>query len=79
MEYKELSSIASSVGFNCKYILRSTGEEVEVVAFNQAENGERNESDWVTYIDSEGNEHIREKLNIQLDFKAEMGNVWEKR
>lgn len=61
-----------------KYTLRSTGEEVEVVAWHQPDIGARSayasnkasyEYDWVTYIDSEGNEHIKEPLNIQLDFK----------
>lgn len=61
-----------------KYILRSTGEEVEVVAFNQPDNGARNNEDWVTYIDSKGAEHIKEHLNIQLDFKAQVNDVWSK-
>ena len=45
-----------------KSILRSTGEEVEVIDFNMPNRGMRTESkaltfeegDWVTYIDSEG-------------------------
>ena len=53
-----------------KYIKRSTKEEVEVIAFELAEQGTRSDTDWVTYIDSEGKEHIKEHLNIQLDFKA---------
>ena len=52
-----------------KYILRSTGEEVEVIDSEIKERGDRSEFDWVTYIDSRGKEHIREHLNIQLDFK----------
>lgn len=51
------------------YVLRSTNEEVEVTSFNQVYTGERNEDDWVTYIDSNGVEHIKEHLNIELDFK----------
>jgi hypothetical protein len=69
-----------------KYIIRSTGEEVEVIAFNLPNQGMRTEAneniyeqgDWVTYIDSEGKEHIRETLNIQLDFKAQVSDMWDK-
>lgn len=69
-----------------KYIIRSTGEEVEVIAFNLPNQGMRTEADeniyeqgdWVTYIDSEGKEHIRENLNIQLDFKAQVSDMWDK-
>jgi hypothetical protein len=69
-----------------KYIIRSTGEEVEVIAFNLPNQGMRTEAneniydqgDWVTYIDSEGKEHIRETLNIQLDFKAQVSDVLDK-
>lgn len=52
------------------YKIRSTDEKVEVTAFNQVECGRRNDSDWVTYIDSEGKEHIKENLNLELDFQA---------
>ena len=51
------------------YTKRSSREEVEVIAFNQEISGARSEGDWVTYIDSNGEEHIKEPLNIQLDFK----------
>ncbi len=61
-----------------KYIIRSTGEEVEVIAFNQPENGDRSDDDWVTYIDAQGKEHIKEKLNMQLDFKPYNFNLLEK-
>ena len=37
-----------------KSIIRKTEKEVEIVAFNQANNGERSDEDWVTYIDSKG-------------------------
>lgn len=67
-----------------KAIIRKTGEEVEVVAYNQPCSGKRTEpkdltfeeGDWVTYIDSEGKEHIREKLNMQLDFKPIINDTW---
>lgn len=60
----------NSFGINSRYILRSTRKEVEVIAFNLVENGARHDNDWVSYIDSEGNEHVKESLNIQFDFKA---------
>lgn len=67
-----------------KSILRSTGEEVEIIDFNLPNRGMRTdpkdltfeEGDWVTYIDSEGKEHIREHLNYQLDFKPIVNDVW---
>ncbi len=69
-----------------KYILRSTGEEVEVIDFNLPNRGMRTApdenaigiGDWVTYIDSQGQEHIREHLNVQLDFKPMSNNMFEK-
>lgn len=64
------------MGYN-KYILRSNGEEVEVIAFDQMEDGARSDDDWVTYIDSKGAEHIKERLNIQLDFKAVSNSLWD--
>lgn len=65
------------LGYN-KYILRSTDEEVEITAVYQKEDGSRSDEDWVTYIDSKGIEHIKEHLNIQLDFKAISNNIWDK-
>lgn len=61
-----------------KSILRSTGEEVEIIDSEIKERGARSEEDWVTYIDHNGNEHIKEHLNIQLDFKAQSNNLFEK-
>lgn len=61
-----------------KFILRSTGEEVEVIDSEIKERGDRSEFDWVTFIDSQGNEHIREHLNIQLDFKAASNDTFNK-
>lgn len=51
-----------------KYVIRKTKEEIEIVAYNQPNNGDRADEDWVTYIDSNGTEHIKEHLNLQLDF-----------
>lgn len=69
-----------------KSVLRSTGEEVEVIDFNLSNRGTRTEpkdltfeeGDWVTYIDSKGNEHIKEHLNIQLDFKPIVNDSFNK-
>lgn len=62
----------------CKSILRSTGEEVEIIDSQIKERGARSDEDWVTYIDSQGKEHIREHLNIQLDFKPVVNDTWNK-
>lgn len=67
-----------------KSILRSTGEEVEIIDFNLPNRGMRTEpkdltfeeGDWVTYIDSKGKEHIKEHLNLQLDFKPVVNDTW---
>lgn len=69
-----------------KMVLRSTNEEVEVIDFNLPNKGMRTkprdltfeEGDWVTYIDSQGKEHIREHLNIQLDFKPLVNDSFNK-
>ena len=61
-----------------KMILRSTGEEVEIIDFEAKIRGDRADEDWVTYIDSEGKEHIKEHLNIQLDFKPVINDTWSK-
>ena len=62
--------------FGGKSILRSTGEEVEIIDFEAKERGDRTDEDWVTYIDSNGKEHIKEHLNIQLDFKSVVNDTW---
>lgn len=51
-----------------KYRLRKTDELVEIVAWETAEKGARNENDWVSYIDSSGVEHIKEHLTLEWDF-----------
>ena len=61
-----------------KSILRSTGEEVEVIDSQVKERGARSDEDWVTYVDSEGKEHIKEHLNIQLDFKPVVNDIFNK-
>ena len=61
-----------------KSILRSTGEEVEIIDSKIKERGARSDEDWVTYIDSEGKEHIKEHLNIQLDFKPVVNDTFNK-
>lgn len=59
-------------------VLRSTGEEVEIIDAEIKERGARSDEDWVTYIDSEGKEHIKEHLNIQLDFKPVVNDTFNK-
>lgn len=54
--------------FPLKYHLRKTDELVDVVAWETTEKGARNENDWVSYIDSHGNEHIKEHLTLEWDF-----------
>ena len=61
-----------------KSIFRSTGEEVEIIDAEFKVRGARSDEDWVTYIDSNGKEHIRERLNIQLDFKPVINDTWNK-
>ena len=61
-----------------KSVLRSTNEEVEIIDSQFGERGARSDEDWVTYIDSEGKEHIKEHLNIQLDFKPVVNDTWNK-
>lgn len=51
-----------------KYRLRKTDELVEVIEHNTMEKGARNPMDWVSYIDSEGGEHIKEPLTLEWDF-----------
>ena len=51
-----------------KYRLRKTDEPVEIVAWETAEKGARSESDWVSYIDADGNEHVKEHLTLEWDF-----------
>lgn len=54
--------------FPLKYRLRKTDELVEIVAWETTVKGARNENDWVSYIDSQGNEHIMERLTLEWDF-----------
>ena len=61
-----------------KSILRSTGEEVEIIDFEAKERGDRTDEDWVTYIDSNGKEHIKEHLNMQLYFKTVVNDTFNK-
>lgn len=54
--------------FPFKYRLRKTDELVEIVAWETADKGARSESDWVSYIDANGVEHIKEHLTLEWDF-----------
>lgn len=69
----DTSKTLTEVGLPIEYIYRKTGETVEVIAFNNPSNGERTDDDWVSFIDKDGKEHIKEHLNIQFDFKATGG------
>lgn len=51
-----------------KYRLRKTDELVEIVAWETTDKGARSENDWVSYIDSNGVEHIKEHLTLEWDF-----------
>lgn len=62
--------------FGGKSILRSTKEEVEIIDCCIESRGERSNEDWVSYIDSNGNEHIKEHLNVQFDFKPVINDTW---
>jgi len=54
--------------FPLKYRIRKTDEPVEIVAWETADKGARSESDWVSYIDASGVEHIKEHLTLEWDF-----------
>lgn len=54
-----------------KYRLRKTDEPVEIIAWETAVKGARAGTDWVSYIDSAGNEHIMEHLTLEWDFVVE--------
>ena len=63
-----------------KYILRSTKEEVDVIAYLTGCYGERSSDDWVSSIDKNGREHIKDRLSIDFDFiKEEKDDIWDKR
>lgn len=64
--------------FGGKSIFRSTGEEVEIIDSEIGERGNRTDKDWVTYIDSTGKEHLKEHLNINLDFKNVVNDTFNK-
>lgn len=49
--------------------LRKTGEIVDVIDWYEFTPNERDDSDYVSYIDSKGEEHPKEKLNINFDFE----------
>ncbi len=63
-----INNSTSLYGAFSKYSLRSSGETVEIVAFDMKDNGARSDGDWVSFIDSDGKEHIKEPLNLLFDF-----------
>lgn len=62
--------------FPLKYRLRKTDEPVEIIAWDTLEKGARSDSDWVSYIDAAGVEHVKERLTLEWDFV--MDNPFEK-
>lgn len=70
---EDMSKTLMGLGISSEYVHRKSGETVEVIAFNNPSNGERTDDDWVSFIDKDGVEHIKEHLNIQFDFKATSG------
>lgn len=57
--------------FALKYRLRKTDEPVEIIAWETTVKGARADTDWVSYIDTNGVEHIMEHLTLEWDFVAE--------
>ena len=54
--------------FPLRYRIRKTDELVAIVAWVTADKGTRSDSDWVSYIDASGAEHIKEHLTLEWDF-----------
>lgn len=48
---------------------RKTGEIVDIICYGDVSATKRSSLDWVNYIDSQGVEHIGEKLNYYWDFE----------
>jgi len=59
----------NSTLFPFSYLSRKTGEEVEIIAWETIDKGAKSENDWVSYIDSKGEAHIKEKGTLEWDFK----------
>ena len=51
-----------------KYVIRKTGEIVDVIDSHTVGICERVDGDYVSYIDSKGKEHQMEKMNLDWDF-----------
>lgn len=68
-----------------KYKIRKTGEIVDVIAYSNPMGAYRTSEDCVSYIDSKGSEHPREKGNIHWDFEELVDDTrateidWEQR
>lgn len=59
--------------------IRKTGEIVDVITYNHCSTV-RSHQDYVSYIDSNGNEHDRESLNYYWDFEpidTQVDNHWQ--
>lgn len=66
------------IPYATKCVLRKTNEEVEVIDYQSTNRGGRSEDDWVTYIDSKGDEHLKEPLTFNLDFKRQDNVIFDK-
>ena len=65
--------------------IRKTGEVVKIIVYSNIRGSDRDDTDFVCYIDSKGVEHYENRLNMCLDFEdVEKNNTsenidWERR
>lgn len=58
-----------------KYKIRKTGEMVDVISYSAPMGTRRTEDDYVSFVDSNGDEHPREKGNIYWDFEQVANDI----
>ena len=49
--------------------IRKTGETVKIIVYSNIRGSDRDDTDFVYYIDSKGVEHYENRLNMCLDFE----------
>lgn len=49
--------------------IRKTGETVKIIVYSNIRGSDRDDTDFVYYIDSKGVEHYENRLNICMDFE----------
>ena len=49
--------------------IRKTGETVKIIVYSNIRGSDRDDTDFVYYIDSKGVEHYANRLNMCLDFE----------